>query len=194
MADLATFIPTRHQPPGRSRRSRPSAPRRRVESEISTEDAATILLRYENGARGSVAVSQISPGRKNSLQYEIDGSAAAASWDSEQPDQLWIGHRDRPNEILIRNPALMNAGRAGRRGLPGRPRRGLRGHVHGALPRDLRRRRQWRPGRFRYATFADGHEEMLVGDAIAQRAEGRWADVEPRAGRTTDGRSRQAPR
>ena len=92
--------------------------------EIATEDTATILLRFENGARGAVSISQISAGRKNSLQYEIDGSDASIAWDSEQPDQLWIGHRERPNEILIRNPALMGpAGRAAA-ALPG-------GHVEG---------------------------------------------------------------
>ena len=91
---------------------------------MATEDVATILLRFANGARGSVAVSQISAGRKNSLQWEIDGSDGAAAWDSETPDQLWLGHRDRPNEILLRNPALMGpAGRAAA-ALPG-------GHVEG---------------------------------------------------------------
>ena len=91
---------------------------------MSTEDVATILLRFANGARGSLAVSQISAGRKNSLRYEIDGSEAAAAWDSERPDELWIGHRDRPNELLLRNPALMGpAGRAAA-ALPG-------GHVEG---------------------------------------------------------------
>ena len=92
--------------------------------EIRTEDVATVLLRFEGGARGQFAVSQLSPGRKNSLQYEIDGSSSAVAWDSEQPEQLWIGHRDRPNELLLRNPALMNAlgGQAAR--LPG-------GHVEG---------------------------------------------------------------
>ena len=43
-----------------------------------------ILLRFDSGARGSVAISQLSAGRKNSLQYEIDGSQSAAAWDSEQ--------------------------------------------------------------------------------------------------------------
>ena len=90
-----------------------------VAVDIRTEDVATVLLRFENGARGQFAVSQLSPGRKNSLQYEIDGSSSAVAWDSERPEQLWIGHRDRPNELLLRNPALMNA-------LGGRPRRGCR--------------------------------------------------------------------
>ena len=179
MADLATFIPMRRQPAGRVETFSTERAAETVEREIETEDTATILLRFENGARGSVAISQLSPGRKNSLQYEVDGAEAAASWDSEQPDQMWIGHRERPNEILIRNPALMGeAGRAAS-GLPG-------GHVEGFADtfRSLFRAiyadigaggPAEQPG---YPTFADGHDEMLVGDAVAASArEGRWTDV-----------------
>src|SRR4030088_2246173 len=75
-------------------------------------------------ARRAVPVSQISAGRKNSLRYEIDGSEAAAPWDSERPEELWIGHRDRPNELLLRNPALMGAAGRAAAALPG-------GHVEG---------------------------------------------------------------
>ena len=179
MADLATFIPRRRQPAGRVETFSTERAAETVEREIETEDTATILLRFENGARGSVAISQLSPGRKNSLQYEVDGAEAAASWDSEQPDQMWIGHRERPNEILIRNPALMGeAGRAAS-GLPG-------GHVEGFADtfRSLFRAiyadigaggPAEQPG---YPTFADGHDEMLVGAAGAASArEGRWTDV-----------------
>ena len=179
MADLATFIPVRRRPSGpvesfsteRAAETQPVAMR--------TEDAATILLRLEGGARGSVSLSQVSAGRKNSLQYEIDGSESSVAWDSEQPDQLWIGHRDRPNEVLLRNPALMGPlGRASAR-LPG-------GHVEGfadtfgalfrAIYADvLAGRPADRPA---YSTFADGHAGMLVGDAIAESARtGRWIDV-----------------
>ena len=146
---------------------------------METEDVATILLRFENGARGAVAISQISPGRKNSLRYEIDGSQAAAAWDSEQPDQLWIGHRDGPNEILIRNPALMNpAGRIAA-ALPGGHVEGF-GDTFGALFRAIYAdvvagRQSDRPP---YATFADGHDSMLVLDAVADSARhDRWVDV-----------------
>src|SRR5436305_5199862 len=101
MADLATFIPKRDGRP------------------VTTEDAATILLRYEGGTRGALAVSQVSPGRKNSLAYELDGSTSAAAWNSERADELWIGHRGRNNELLLRDPAILNED--GRRGtyLPG---------------------------------------------------------------------------
>lgn len=179
MADLATFIPLRRQPTGPVETFSTARAAETVEREIGTEDVATILLRFENGARGSVAISQLSPGRKNSLQYEIDGSSAAVAWDSEQPDQLWIGHRERSNEILIRNPALMNAAGQSAAALPG-------GHVEGfadtfralfaAIYADVAAGRpSEQPA---YPTFADGHDEMLVGDAVAESARtGAWSEV-----------------
>ena len=179
MADLTTFIPVRYRPTGPVETFSTERAADTVPVDIRTEDVATVLLRFENGARGQFAVSQLSPGRKNSLQYEIDGSSSAVAWDSEQPEQLWIGHRDRPNELLLRNPALMNAlgGQAAR--LPG-------GHVEGffdtfgalfmAIYEDVA---AGRPAAVpRYPTFADGHDEMLVGDAIAESARtGAWVDV-----------------
>ncbi len=179
MADTATFIPVRRQPQGpvETFATDRNADTRSVA--IGTEDAAVILLRFANGARGAVSVSQVSPGRKNSLQWEIDGSAAAAAWDSETPDHLWIGHRDRPNEILMRNPALMNAGGRAAAALPGGHVEGF-GDTFGALFRAVYADvAAGRPSAHPpYATFADGHDEMLVGDAIAASArKGRWVDV-----------------
>jgi len=180
MAELATFIRVRQQPAGPVETFSTERAEETVAREIKTEDVAAILLRYDNGARGVVAISQLSAGRKNSLQYEIDGSSAAAAWDSEQPDQLWIGHRERPNELLIRNPALM--GEHGRlaSALPG-------GHVEGfadtfaahfrAVYADIAAGGMSRQAM--YATFADGHAEMLVGDAVAESARsGRWTTVQ----------------
>ncbi len=180
MADLATFIPTRREPTGPVETFSTERAAETAEREIGTEDVATILLRFENGARGSVAISQLSAGRKNSLEYEIDGSSAAVAWDSEQPDQLWTGHRDAANEILIRNPALMAPLARDAAFLPA-------GHVEGfadtfralfsAIYADVGHGGpSERPV---YPTFADGHDEMLVGDAVATSArEGRWTAVE----------------
>src|SRR6478735_11654656 len=180
MADLATFVTTRQQPTGPVETFSTDRSAETVERPMGTEDVATILLRFGNGARGSVAVSQISAGRKNSLQWEIDGSDAAAAWDSETPDHLWLGHRDVPNEILLRNPALM--GPAGRvaAALPGGHVEGF-GDTFGALFRAIYT--DVAAGRPRanppYADFAAGHDEMLVNDAIALSArEGRWVDVD----------------
>jgi predicted dehydrogenase len=179
MADLTTFIPVRRKPAGPVLTFSTDRAAETVPVEISTEDVATILLRLEGGARGSVAISQLSPGRKNSLAYQIDGSAAAVAWESEQPEQLWIGHRDRPNELLIRNPALMNAGGRAAARLPGGHVEGFAdtfGAVFSAIYADVI---AGAPSRApAYATFADGHEEMLVGDAVLESSRtGRWVEV-----------------
>ena len=147
---------------------------------MSSDDAASIMLRYEDGARGLVAVSQVSAGRKNSVTIEVDGSASAVSWFSENPDHLWVGHRGRPNEVLQRDPSLALPPAARITGYPG-------GHVEGY------------PDTFRalfgevyadvaaggpsdtptYPTFADGHDVLLVTEAVARSSEEqRWTTVD----------------
>jgi predicted dehydrogenase len=186
MADLATFIPLRAQPRSPQETFATARSTDTVPRQMATEDVASILLRFANGARGTLAVSQISAGRKNSLQWEIDGATGSAAWDSETPDHLWLGHRERANEILMRNPALMGpAGRAAS-ALPAGHVEGF-GDTFGALFRAVYAdvvagHPAERPP---YATFADGHDEMLVGDAIAESArQGQWVNVdrEPVAG------------
>ncbi|HYN48268.1 MAG TPA: Gfo/Idh/MocA family oxidoreductase [Candidatus Nanopelagicales bacterium] len=180
MADLATFVKVRQQPAGPVETFSTERAATTIPREMVTDDAATILLRFDGGARGAVSISQVSAGRKNSVQWEVDGSAAAAWWDSERPDELWLGRRERPNELLIRNPALMNAAGTAAASLPG-------GHVEGfgdtfkatyrAVYADVAAGGPAeRPA---YPTFADGHDEMLVNDAIATSArEGRWTAVD----------------
>ncbi len=179
MADLTTFIPVRQKPVGAVQTFSTERAAETVPVEIHTEDVATILLRFEGGARGSVAISQLSPGRKNSLAYQIDGSSSAVAWDSEQPEQLWIGHRDRPNELLLRNPALMNAGGRASARLPGGHVEGFAdtfGAVFSAIYDDVIAGAPSADGR--YATFTDGHEEMLVGDAVLESSRsGRWVEI-----------------
>ena len=180
MADLATFVPLRAEPRGPVETFSTDRSVDTVAREMATEDVASILLRFANGARGAVAVSQISAGRKNSLQWEIDGALGAAAWDSETPDHLWIGHRERPNEILLRNPALMGAAGRAASALPAGHIEGF-GDTFGALFRAVYADVVAGGPAIRppYATFADGHDEMLVGDAIAESArQGRWIDVE----------------
>jgi predicted dehydrogenase len=180
LADLTTFIPVRQKPRGEVLTFSTERAQDTEGVEIHTEDVASILLRYEGGARGSVNISQLSPGRKNSIAYQIDGSSSAVAWDSEQPEQLWIGHRDRPNELLLRNPALMNGAGAAAARLPG-------GHVEGfadtfgavftAVYDDVL---AGRPSEApRYATFAAGHEEMRIGDAVLESSRtGAWVKVD----------------
>jgi predicted dehydrogenase len=181
MADLHTLIPIRRHPEGPVETfAKTTETGDLIEETMTSDDAAGILLRFEDGARGVVTISQISAGRKNSLNLEVDGSTAALSWYSEDPDRLWIGHRGRPNEIWQRDPALATEDVARLIGYPG-------GHVEG-YPDTFRalfaevyaavaEGRQ--PENPRYPTFADGHDVMAVTEAVARSAdERRWVKVE----------------
>jgi len=101
-ADLATFL-------GRRMRPLAAAPAFGVadgpteDVEVRSEDAATILLRFESGARGATVVSQVSPGRKNAFSLEIAGSVATLDWDQEEPERLWVRNRDE-GKLLTRRP------------------------------------------------------------------------------------------
>ena len=112
-------------------------------------------------------MSQVSAGRKNALRLELDGAAAAACWESERPDELWLGHRDRPNELLLRDPALLRPGARRWAGYPG-------GHNEG-FPDTFKQLFRAFYGYLAAAdftapspfpTFADGHRQLLLGAAI----------------------------
>lgn len=169
-ADLETFIKVRRQPAGPVETFATGGVQERVERPITTEDCATILVRYENGAMGSLAVSQISAGRKNSLRFEIDGASSAAAWSSESPDELWIGHRGRPNEFLARDPGLLNAAGAAASHLPGGHIEGFADTFRALYAAVYQAVLEGRPAQGRYPTFADGHDGMLVCEAVEQSA------------------------
>jgi len=98
-ADLATTIPTR-QRPASGVETFATAGSDTEPVDIHTEDLAHLLLRFEGGSRGAVVISQVSAGRRNMLAFEVDGAEGAVAWNSERNEQLWLGHRDRPNETL----------------------------------------------------------------------------------------------
>jgi predicted dehydrogenase len=180
MADLTTFLPVRYEPAGPVETFAGGDGPEGVAREVVTEDAAGVLLRFDDGARGAFTVSQVSAGRKNALSFEIDGSSTSLAWRSEMPEELWIGHRDRPNELLLRDPSLLAPRAAGATSHPG-------GHAEGfpdtfkELYRAVYRAIETgRPGTEEdYPTFAAGHDEALIGEAIARSArEGTWVTVE----------------
>ena len=171
MADLTTFIKVRKQPTGPVETYSGAAAGETVDTPMETEDAAGLMLRLGGGARAVATVSQVSAGRKNRLSWEIDGSEGALAWHSEAPEELWVGHRDRPNEMLLREAGDYPPGHA--EGFPDTVKRLYRA-VYRAVASD------GPPDEPDYPTFADGHEEALIGDAIAQsHAEQRWVDVAP---------------
>ncbi len=181
MADLHTFVTTRTHPPGPVETfATVDENAELVEETMSSDDAADILLRFDNGARGIATISQVSAGRKNSVSIEVDGTSSAVSWYSETPDHLWIGHRGRANEVLQRDPSLAAPEAARLIGYPG-------GHVEG-YPDTFRAlfgqvyadvARGGPSAAPTYPTFADGHDALLVTEAVARSSEEqRWVRVE----------------
>jgi len=150
-----------------------------IEQEVHTEDYAAILLRFQGGARGAFTVSQISAGRKNRLYYEINCARSSIAWDSERPNELWVGHRDRPNEILLKDPSLLSTDARRITSYPGGHNEGyadtfkqLYARVYAYIQANDAKRKPDFP------TFADGHLELLLGEAILRSArEGRWIHV-----------------
>lgn len=178
MADLTTFVPERQRPTGPVETFASGAGDTEAVS-IDTDDAAMIMIRFEGGAQGVMSTSQINVGRKNSLQWDIAGSTASAAWDSETPDHLFIGHRDGPNQTLMRDFTLMNPTGVAAATLPP-------GHVEGfadsffnffrAVYADVDAGA--RGADSTWASFADGHYEMRFCDAVLKSSrEGRWVEL-----------------
>ena len=108
-ADFATFHKIRKKPlkPVETYAGKVLQPEDYQDVPINTEDYATVLFRFENDGRGVMTVNQVAAGRKNRLYFEIDGSKQAVAWESEAPNQIWIGKRDGNNEIKMRDPSLV---------------------------------------------------------------------------------------
>lgn len=182
LADFRTFIPIRRKPakPIDTFAGKALRPEDYIEQPIHTEDYATVLLAYEDGARGVMTVSQVSAGRKNRLAFEIDGSKLALAWDSERPNELWVGRRDGPNEMLMKDPSLLTSQAEEFAGYPGGHNEGFPDtfkQLYKAVYRYIRAGDLSVPPDF--PTFADGHEEILLCEAIERSAqEQRWVEID----------------
>jgi predicted dehydrogenase len=180
-ADFHTFLPVRKKPkkPLDTYSGKLLTPEDYTEQPIHTEDYATILLHYAGGARGVLTVSQVSAGRKNRLSFEIDGSQASLAWNSEAPNEMWIGRRDAPNQVLMKDPSLLSPEARAIAAYPG-------GHNEG-FPDTFKQLagkvyRYLLAGDFEAApdfpTFADGHYELILSEAIERSAkENCWVDL-----------------
>lgn len=182
MADFSTVHKTRLKPAGEVETYAGKIDKNMSTNDVpvKTEDVAMILFRFDNGALGSVTLSQVSAGRKNFFWFEIGGSKSAFHWEQENPNELWIGYRDQPNQILSKDPSLFHPEVRKLTGFPG-------GHAEGYPDTFVQVFRQFYgaiqsgklPQNGQFATFEDGHHEMLLCDAIKRSAqEKRWVKVQ----------------
>jgi predicted dehydrogenase len=176
--DLATMIPVRQRPRSRIETFQATNAAATDAVKISTDDYASVLLRFEPNLRGVMTVSQISAGRKASLSFEINGSEGSLAWNSESPNQLWIGHRNQPNQELLKDPSLMMPAARGYAAYPG-------GHIEGYPDTFLQLFKDFYTHIEKggasiptFPTFQTGHDELVLCEAIAKSArERQWVKV-----------------
>ena len=178
-ADLATFHPTRKRPRGSVETFAGKAlrPGDYESVPISTEDFGSVLLRLGDRARGAFTVSQMSAGRKNMFSVEIYGTKAGAAWNQERPDELWIGRRDKPNQILVKDPALMYPKAAAFADLPGGHTEGY-DDTHKQVFKRFYARVADAAAPVQYPTFEDGLLGMRLLEKVGESSKRRgWVDV-----------------
>jgi len=143
---------------------------------INTEDYASVLVELSGGAHGVFTVSQVSAGRKNRMWYEIDGSKCALAWDEERPEELWIGRRERPSEMMLKDG--LDAKAAEYAHFPGGHPEGYPDGVRNLVGNFYAHVRKGGRGKASYPCFQDGHNENAICEAVLKSAKkARWTDV-----------------
>jgi predicted dehydrogenase len=178
-ADLATFHRTRRRPKGsvETFAGKQLQPDDYESVPIETEDFGSVLLHLGDRARGAFTVSQMSAGRKNMFNVEIYGSKAGVAWNQERPDELWIGQRDRPNQILVKDPALMYPRAAAYADLPGGHSEGY-DDTHKQVFKRFYARVADAAAPPEYPTFEDGLLGMRLLEKVAESSKKRgWVEV-----------------
>ena len=182
LADMHTVIRTRFKP-ATSTEAFARAAGRAESVSVHSEDLATVLVRFEGGARGVVSVGQVCPGHKNDLWFEVNGAGGSLRWLQERQNELWIGRRDAANAILPKDPSLLTDEARRYAHLPGGHQeawadafsnvmRDVYGFIaSGRTPDD--------PKPPAFATFEDGYRAACIVDAVlaSQAAGNVWTAV-----------------
>jgi predicted dehydrogenase len=144
---------------------------------VTTEDVACLMFRTAENVAGTVTISQVSAGRKNRLWIELDGGEASLVFDQERPESLWVGYRDRGEELVRDDAILVPDARRLSTLPPGHAQGFLEcfaaflGDVYGAIADG------GEPG---YPSFEDGLRTARLADAVLESARVRaWVKVEP---------------
>jgi predicted dehydrogenase len=183
LADLTTVIDTRLKPDASPEAFARGGDERRTPFTVRSEDLATILLRFDGGAKGCVSVGQVCAGHKNDLWFEVSGRRASLKWLQERQNELWIGRRDAANAVLPKDPSLLAEAARAYAHLPG-------GHqeawadafcnvfrdVYAAIVAGKPPAASRPPA---FATFEDGYQSASVVDTILEshRRGGVWVRV-----------------
>jgi predicted dehydrogenase len=179
-ADLQIVHKTRKRPKGEIETfsGKTLKPEDYTEIPIETEDFGMVMLHLGDRARGAFTVSQVNAGCKNRFQIEVFGTKSGVIWNQERPDELWIGHRNSPNQIIVKDPSLLYPAAASYADLPG-------GHSEGYDDTHKQCFRRFyahvadRSAAVEYPTFAEGLHGMKLLEKVIESNETRaWVSAE----------------
>ena len=85
-ADLTSFVPGR-----------------------SMDDDGSVLLRFDNGAKGVLSASQVSVGEENGLAIALYGERGGLKWHQQEPNTLWWLPQDEPAQMLRTGGGYLSA-------------------------------------------------------------------------------------
>jgi predicted dehydrogenase len=175
LGDITTVIPKRKKPRGSREAFQQGGGDEQVDLvDIKVEDLASVLLRFDNGAKGAFSVGQVCAGHKNDLILEICGSKSSLRWRQEHQNELWLGHRDKPNEMLQKDPSLIDAEVRGYAHLPGGHQESwadafsnLMRDIYGFIAEGKAASAAHPPA---FATFEDGYRANVLIEAMLESA------------------------
>ena len=134
---------------------------------IDSEDYGHVLVEFNDGTRGMVCVSQVSAGRKNHIVFELNGTEKSLWWDHERPNELMIGKRNQPNELMLKDPVMIDPSARDYAHYPAGHNEGYPSAVKNFC-RNVYRYIREPKGKIDFATFEDGLNANLIVEAVLQ--------------------------
>ena len=184
-AHIETFHKTRHRPRGEVQTFARTDPKTMFPYKVDTEDFGSVLLKFGHAKHGFVkgthanaSISQVAAGWKCSMALGLYGTKGSARWEFQQPNEILVGRRDEPNQVLQRATAGFSEDVAGFTDYPG-------GHPEGFSDSHKMQYRavyqhiaSGRATPVLFGTAADGHREVQLCEAVLQSSRAkRWVSI-----------------
>lgn len=183
MAELRTVLPVRKRPKtGETLTFAVASDLEYEDVPVSLDEYGAMLIRFSDGATGTFTTSQLAAGRKCTLDLQIYGSEGSIAWNHERQSELWLGHRNEPNQVFFESPNTQDPSTRHYAKLPsGHP----AGYMDAVLNlfedfyKALDLKREGKAIAHSWPDFRSGHDEMLILEAAIRSKEAKtWAAVQ----------------
>ncbi|NOD97242.1 Gfo/Idh/MocA family oxidoreductase [Ruegeria sp. HKCCD6228] len=145
--------------------------------EVTNDDHAQMMCRFENGVMGNLYFSRVATGRKMGYAYEISGTKGAIRFDQEDQNALWLYKREGPEASRGFTKILTSPAHPDYEPFCQGP-----GHGTGYQDQIIIEAKDFlqaiHTGRAAWPTFRDGHEvNRVLAAALASSEQRQWKDI-----------------